>query len=315
MNSSDQVSRLVNKEDNPDARYEEQPRPRTDKCVHREYAEDYDGEKKEYLRGKTKFASYDLTCDGGAFVDLVVDEVEDGGGWRKKEKIGLRVVSRLPTSPLELDHTMPQRFMVRKRIKDRSGEAIEDPGQRFTESEIFNWSPAADMAASEELKEVMCPGGRVGEMAAKLGFEGLVYLAGKSNENGERHLVFVSFDSGFGFEGMRRMDGTAVQSRQRGPRMENSITIAQPRGEVMTKLRADAPFQAEDKLKAPSVDKGRQVAEVQAWSQFQRLAQQTQSSAGFSTEATPRSSKQPRERLLWRERAQYLSLNKGWWLR
>ena len=300
MNSSDQVSRLVNKEDNPNTRYEGQPSPKIDKFLHREYAVGYEGERKEYLRAKTKFTGYELGCHGGAFVDLVVDEVQDGSGWRKKEKLGLRVVSRLPTSPLESDLHVPGGLAVRKKIRDRNGEEIEDSEQRFTESGIFKWSPPDATVLTEELKEVMCPGGRAGEVAAKLGFEGLVYLAGSANEKAERNLLFMSFDPRFGYEGMQRMNGTIVQPRKRDLKTNDPIAVAQQKGEIMTESHAEASLQVENTQKASGVDKGKQV---------------DPSLTGLSTRTASNSSTQPRERLLWRERAQYLSLNKGWWLR
>ena len=303
------MSRLVNKEDNPDARYEEQPRPRIDKSVHREYAEGYDGERREYLRAKTKFAGYDMGCDGGAFVDLVVDEVEDESGWRKKERMGLRVVSRLPASPLELELGVPRRFGVRKRIRDRNGKEVEDSEQRFTESEIFKWSPPDYMSMSEELREVMCPGGRAGDVTAGMGFEGLVYLAGSPNGKDERNLMFVSFDSAFGFDGMKRMNGMTVQPRERGPRMKDTVATAQEKGHVLEESHAKTPLQIEDTQKARSVDKGKQAVKGQTWTRLQQSIEPVRMPGESS------SSKQPRERLLWQERAQYLSLNRGWWLR
>ena len=315
MDARDQVSRLVNKEDNPDARYEEQPRPRIDKSVHREYAEVYDGERREYLRAKTKFAGYDLTCDSGAFVDLVVDEVGDGSGWRKKERVGLRVVSRLPASPLELDPGVPGRLAVRKRIRDRNGEEIEDSEQRFTESEIFKWSPPDGMVLSEELREVMCPGRRAGEVTAGMGFEGLVYLAGSPNEKGERNLLFVSFDSAFGFDGMKRMNGIIVQPRERGLNLKNTVAIAQQKGHVLEESHAGSPLQLENTRQAPSVDKGKQPLGGRTWTQAQQSIKPVRTSGESCTRAASSNSEQPRERLLWRERAQYLSLNRGWWLR
>ena len=309
MNVTDQVSRLVNKEDNPDARYEEQPRPRIDKHVHREYAEGCDGERKEYLRAKTKYAGYDMGCDGGAFVDLVVDEFEDGSGWRKKEKLGLRVVSRLPASPLEPDLGVTGGSLVRGRIRDRNGEGIEDSEQNFTTSEIFQWSPPHGLAMSEELREVMCPGGRAGDVTAGMGFEGLMYLAGNPNEKGERNLLFVSFDSAFGFAGMKRMDGMTVQPRERGPKMKDTVAIAQEKGHVLEESHAKAPLRIEDTQKARSVDKGKQAVKGQTWTRLKQSIEPVRMLGETS------SSKQPRERLLWRERAQYLSLNRGWWLR
>ena len=303
------MSRLVNKEDNPDARYEEQPRPRIDKHVHREYAEGYDGERKEYLRAKTKYAGYDMGYDGGAFVDLVVDEIEDGSGWRKKERLGLRVVSRLPASPLELDLAVTGRSSVRKKIRGRDDEDIEDSEHRFTESEIFKWSPPDGMVMSEELREVMCAGGRAGEVTAGMGFEGLVYLAGSPNEKGERNLLFVSFDSAFGFDGMKRVDGMTVQPRERSPSMKDTVAIAQEKRHVLEESHAKAPLQIEDTQKARSVDKGKQAVKGQTWTRLQQSIEPVRMPGESS------SSKQPRERLLWRERAQYLSLNRGWWLR
>ena len=283
--------------------------------MHREYAEEFDGERREYLRAKTKYAGYDMDCDGGAFVDLVVDEFEDGSGWRKKESVGLRVVSRLPASPLELHLGVPGRFAVRKRTRDRNGKEIEDSEQRFAESEIFKWSPPEAMVMSEELREVMCPGGRAGAVTAGMGFEGLVYLAGSANEKGERNLLFVSFDSAFGFDGMKRMNGTTVQPRKQGLKMKDTVVMAQQKENVVEEPHTEAPLSVEGTRKALNLDKGKQAVKGQTWNELQQSIEPVRTPDESSTRPASSSSKQPRERLLWRERAHYLSLNRGWWLR
>lgn len=210
---------------------------RIERYVHSEYARHGSGEdakerKKEYIRAKTKWNGYDFNRQ--CFVDLVSEDVADEGSWRPRERLRVRVVSRKEINPLVLDENEDERgnecedvmgqgqngdskYRVRPRVKDKDGVEMRDGEEKFTSSEIALW-PGDGMEVPRDLDDILCPGGKAGEVKAVLGDEGIVYLAGPADgtKAGERALVFVCFDPTFGFDGMKRVDGSMVVQRGRG---------------------------------------------------------------------------------------------------
>ncbi|EXJ83224.1 hypothetical protein A1O1_06843 [Capronia coronata CBS 617.96] len=192
----------------------EESRPRLDRFVHTEIQESDDRGVKEYIRAKTKWNGYHFNAQ--AFVDLVTDEVSVEGEWRPKERIKLRVASRHELSPLvsEDDHMNGSSFLLRPPSLDKEGEVMPDGEEAFSPTKVSLWPPDD---APPELHDMLCPGGRGGEVKAILGDQGMVYTAGPAREPGsrERALIFVSFDPTFGFEGMKRLDGSLAIPKQR----------------------------------------------------------------------------------------------------
>ncbi|EXJ77136.1 hypothetical protein A1O3_10294 [Capronia epimyces CBS 606.96] len=185
--------------------------PRADRYVHTETQQgDGDGVK-EYIRAKTKWHGYHFNAQ--TFVDLVTEDASVEGEWRPKERIKLRMVSRHELGPLVPTGT-GERFRIRSRMRDKEGEEMQDGEEAFGPSKVSLWPPDD---APQELHDMLCPGGRAGDVKAILGDEGMVYMAGPPREPGspERALIFVSFDPTFGFEGMTRLDGSAVRQKQR----------------------------------------------------------------------------------------------------
>ncbi|KAI1626226.1 hypothetical protein EDD37DRAFT_334612 [Exophiala viscosa] len=221
----DQMARTLDEKSN--SRYEE-PNTRVGRYVHAEFPLEQnessgggEGNVKEYIRAKTKWNGYHFNAQ--CFVDLVTEEVRVDGEWRPKERIKLRVVSRDGLSPLvpdvegvcpesirAVEGAWPNRMLVRPRVKDRDREEMEDGEEAYSKSRVYLWPP--DDLGSQDLLDVLCPGGRAGDVKACLGDEGIVYMAGPVT-GGERALVFVSFDPMFGFDGMRRVDGSPVCAR------------------------------------------------------------------------------------------------------
>ncbi|KEF51038.1 uncharacterized protein A1O9_12922 [Exophiala aquamarina CBS 119918] len=156
----------------------EPSRHRAAKYVHTEAGAS--GSVKEYIRAKTKWNGYCFNSQ--SFVDIVTEEFKADDNPVATERIKLRVVSRSEISP-------------------------------FSPSHISLWPPDS---APQSLHDILCPGGRAGEVKAELGDEGLIYMAGPPIVEGhdERALVFVSFDPLFGFEGMTRLDGTPARQRK-----------------------------------------------------------------------------------------------------
>lgn len=101
-----------------------------------------------------------------------------------------------------------------------------DGEEEFSASHISLW-PEDD--APQSLQEILCPGGRVSEVQAMLGDEGLIYMAGPPGDYGERAIVFVSFDPTFGFEGMTRPDGTPVHEKKKDKTLFSTLSLAKKR--------------------------------------------------------------------------------------
>lgn len=220
----DPLSSTLDKESN--SRYEA-PRPRVEKYVHSE--EGASGDVREYIRAKTKWNGYCFNSQ--SFVDIVTEEYRVEDDWRPRERVKLRVVSREEVSPLVVDTISPRRaggLIVRSRKRDREGEEMLDGEDGFSASHISLWP---EDNAPQSLHEILCPGGRVSEVHAVLGDEGLVYMAGPpvAGGHGERALVFVSFDPTFGFEGMTRLDGTLARPKGEDKQEVSTSSLAKKR--------------------------------------------------------------------------------------
>ena len=298
VDPNDQVRLTVTEKDN--ARYERPPHPRVAKYTHTEFADRQTTERREYLRAKTKYHCYDF--NNQCYVDLVVDEVDDEGSWRKKDRVRLRVVSRLPLSPLDREeqHRVGMgelKYITRPRSKDRNEEWVRDSEDAFTDSEVTLW-PGEDADVPKGLDDILCPGGKAGEVKGRVGEEGIVYMVGPTGQcsgvghESERALVFLSFEPAWGFEGMHKLDGELARPR---------------RGRCHGKVAGENG--TAQKRKAASLDNRRDV---------KKCKNQDVTTPGKSTVAATKpatSNTQPKERLLWTEKAKYLSISKGYWLR
>lgn len=164
-----------------------------------------DASQRTYLKSKDKYRAleqdYVLTRDGN---------------WRTQERLKLRVASRGQLPPIVSDPNprIPRGTMVRPQTKDREHNDIQDSENAYGPTTIITWPPDD---APQALHDLLCPGGKVGELSVMVGdgVGGMVFTAGPPNMNGERPLVFVSFDPTFGFLGMKRLDGTAVQAQSK----------------------------------------------------------------------------------------------------
>lgn len=217
---------------------------RISRYVHSEFPRAGDDEKgnvKEYIRAKTKWNGYDFNKQ--CFVDLVSEEIRDEGSWKAREGVRVRVVSRHEVSPLVVDEgahsgaysgasatkVKKEKFMVRPRVKNEKDIELRDGEEKYTSSSIFLW-PRDEEDVLMGLGDILCPGGRAGEVNAVLGDEGIVYLAGPADasKGGARALVFVSFDPTFGSDGMKRLDGTPAVARKKEGEDEPAPAPASP---------------------------------------------------------------------------------------
>ena len=309
VDANDQLRLTVTNEDK--ARYETAPHQRVVKYTHPELTRPPASDRKEYLRSQTKWNGYDF--NNQCYVDLVIDEVDDEGTWRKKERICLRVVSRTSEPPVVWVENSNEEgigvleYQMRPGFKDRDGIWVQDSEEAFTDNEINLW-PREDMEVPKELDEILCPGGRAGKVKAKFGEEGIVYTVGPTAQNHncggqgeERALVFLSFEPSWGFEGMKRINGErAIQRKQPG--------ISSHDGDGK-------------KRKAHAQDYNCEAKEYNRHGMA--LAD------GLTGDAIPPSDRDYKlnpapapspshtkalERVLWKEKAKYLSIVEGYWL-
>ncbi|KIW93674.1 uncharacterized protein Z519_06279 [Cladophialophora bantiana CBS 173.52] len=258
---NDRLSTTLDEHNN--SRWEESM-VRADRYVHAEFRADGSGQEmaKEYIRAKTKWNGYSFNAQ--AFVDLVTDDVVMEGEWRPRQRIKLRVVSRQELSPLVQDTVSPVEWVLRKRIRDREGQEMEDGERAFTPSSVCLW-PRDD--APQDLHEILCPKGRAGDVKAMLGDEGIIYMAGPPREPGseERALVFVCFDPTFGFQGMRRLDGSLARPRSEKKRkmeeyrefevdvLQQSVNVTQSPGVEVDLMDGTKRLKLEARAKAADV--------------------------------------------------------------
>lgn len=312
----DPLSRTLDKTSN--SRWEK-PKPRVSRHVHAEFRKDVDEGFKEYIRAKTKWNEYDFNAQ--SFVDLVVDEVRNEGDWRPKERVKVRVVSRDELSPLVPDAGCrgSRASIVRWRTQDKDGMAMEDGEEAFSHSRVSLWPPDD---APQGLQDILCPSGRSGEVKALLGDEGIVYMAGPLREAGspERALIFVSFDPTFGFEGMRRLDGSFATPKGRDAivveetiRKRKNVSDAladkaHPTGglpEGVKRIKSEAG-EGEGEGDGLSVS----ISEMKSTLNAERYAESPVSATPAFT-----STSSPLPRWTWREKAACLSIGNGYWVR
>jgi hypothetical protein len=207
-------------DEHSNSKYEE-PEVRINRYVHAEFPAINEEGAREYIRAKTKWNGYDFNAQ--SFVDLVTDEYIPEGGWKPQQRLRLRVVSRRELCPLIRDETStsPTSLIIRPRIINREREQIDDSERAFSPSQVYLWPPDD---APQELHDILCPGGRAGDVKAILGDEGLIYMAGPVRPgSSERALVFICFDPTFGFNGMKRLDGSFAVAKRDMKRKSDEV--------------------------------------------------------------------------------------------
>jgi hypothetical protein len=194
---NDPLSRIADKDGN--WRYEP-GKPRACRHMHQDHTGD---QKYDFIRAKTKYHGYNSSAH--SFLDLVSESVPVPGSSRPRERIRLRVASRVPKSPLEPDTDNPGQFVLRKPLLDKDDMVVKDSEEDFQPTEAHLWPPKD---APDELFDILCPGGRAGTVHAVLDDRSIVYMVGPPRANSEgRAIVMVSFDPTWGFKGMRRWGG------------------------------------------------------------------------------------------------------------
>lgn len=322
----------------------EEAHPRIDRHVHADAGED------EFIRSKTKYNFYHTSSN--CFVDLVTQSVPVAGSARPRERIMLRTAGRFPVSPLveDLDPgpwpcQQGRRANVPLKLKDkvldhRKDELIDRSEEQYSQSEVYLWPSAEDAAAEEKIFDILCPGGRVGELTAMSDDRGIVYTAGPRRENGDRAVVFISFDPGWGFDGMEILKHRPAgqkchqSSSARDPHpggVDRRGICEEPRQDIPVRPKRELPDWSSDPIcpyslalasPAPAAKKLKSNPSPSADRPLPNEGDDRKNGSSWPSPSSspspppfPPPHPSPKPRLLWREDAMYRSINRGIWLR
>jgi hypothetical protein len=292
--SNDQLSRTLDETSKPS--FLEKPPIRIPKFCHRELPATA-SPPHEFIRAKTKHHGYHPQAH--SFVDLVADEIRIPPSTRPKDRLRLRVASRLPESPLASGQLRPQ-------ISDHNDVPIPDSEEFFTSTTTSLWPPSS---APQPLFDLLCPGGRLGSVHAVADQLSIIYMAGVQHAEygSQRAIVLVSFDPGWGHGGLERVECGF------GPKMQLST-------DVQLDIRMDgAPSfgPARDRFGGKAFEaagrspkrllEGNTEAESSG-SAAKRARVEGSASTSMSVVSEPR-------RVMWTEPAMYLRINQGFWVR
>ena len=296
--SNEQLSRTLDEHSKPS--WLEKPPIRIEKFHHHEITSK--GElQHEFIRAKTKHHSYS-SCTH-AFVDLVADEIRIPNSSRSKDRLRLRIASRIPESPLaRSSDTNPNHLSIRPQRLDYNDCPIADSEETFTDTATALWPPPT---APPELFDLLCPGGRIGNMHAASDDKSIVYMAGTANaQHGhQRAIVMISFDPGWGHKDLKRLHYSST--------MPNSQ--AQLNQDVQLDIRRSGSSWA-----FPPIVEGRsspkRVFGEEAEAAAARKRSKVEGSTGAKRSGNVSGSNEP-QRLIRTESAMYLRINQGFRVR
>ena len=237
----------------------------------------------EFILAKTKFRAYNPTTS--SFIDLVNDPISRPGFARLHERIRLRIASRLQKSPLIDDPDKPGHFLLQPKEADYNGTPLERSEEDFHPTEVQDLWPPND--APLEVFDILCQGGRAGQVDAMADGAAIVYMTGPSpaNPSGERAIVLISFDPGWDHKGLKWVSLGSDPFKA----VDIPIHSDEPRA-ASGSLKRPSPKDIDDDDQSPHRKKQRQ--DVEASLPEDQLQQK------------PRQSKL--------EEAQYLSINRGY---
>lgn len=303
--SNDQLSRTLDEHSKPS--WLEKPPERIPKYCHHEHTPDSKPHQ-EFIRAKTKHHSYNSFAH--AFVDLVADEIRTPNSFRSKDRLRLRIASRIPESPLIPVPLNAQHLNIRPQRNDHKDDPIPGSEETFTDTSVSLWPPTD---APTELFDLLCPGGRVGNVHAVSDERSIIYMAGTphAQHNNQRAIIMISFDPGWGHKGLKRLrnDQSSVRTSQ-----DIQLDIRRSDTSACSRRIGTAHDVSGDvDMKNPTAEKSnaKRLVEVEVEAESSTSAskrQRVEESASASGTTEP-------QRLFWTEPAMYLSINQGFWLR
>lgn len=305
--SHDQLSRTLDEYSKPS--WVEKPPIRIPKFCHREHTTKSE-QSKEFIRAKTKHRSYSSSAH--AFVDLVSDEIRMTNSCRSKDRLRLRIASRIPESPLIPDASSfdPLHFCVRPQRSNHNESSIPDSEEEFTDTAIALWPPPD---APSELFDLLCPGGRAGSVHAMLDERSIIYMAGipHAQYDNQRAIIMISFDPGWGHKGLKRLHFNTSQLQ---PIQDVQLDIGRDRTPASiprTETTHDG-LQGVYMRNPPADDKRpKRMFDASMGAESSASASKRPRLEGSASTSEP-TEPQP---LLWTEPAMYLTINQGFWVR
>jgi hypothetical protein len=196
-------------DDNSKPNYEP-PKKRIRRYCHPEYPLGRVEPGKEFILAKTKFRGYNTATS--SFIDLVNDPVARPGFARLQDRIRLRIASRVQMSPLIEDPENNGHFRLRPKEVDENDIPLEHSEEDFHPTDVQDLWPPNN--APMELIDILCQGGRVGQIDAMADDTAIVYMTGSlpANPNGERAIVLVNFDPLWKHDGLKKISLCSDQS-------------------------------------------------------------------------------------------------------
>lgn len=157
----------------------------------------------DFILAKTKFRAYSPSCS--SFVDLVNDPAPRPGTSRLLDRLRLRIASRTQKSPLIEDPEEPAHFLLRPQELDENDVPLNGSEDDFHPTDIHVWPPDD---APTELFDLLCPGGRTGQVDTVADDTSIVYITAPSSSipNGERAVVLINFDPTWGRRGLKLLN-------------------------------------------------------------------------------------------------------------
>ena len=277
--ANDPLTRTLDDSSKPNYMPAERRLPR--QC-HPEYPESKldprDSTSQDFILAKTKFRGYNAATS--SFIDLVNDPAAQPGSVRLRDRIRLRVASRLQKSPLVDDPSDPRYGLLREQEPDEEGELLEGTEEAFHPTTVRIWPPND---APPELFDVLCPGGRAGQVEATADERSIVYMTGPSPTipDGQRAIVLINFDPTWKHSGLATLNAKSERGDMKVETDLRGLTIGQKRPHLAL----------EGGHEEPSIKRQK------------------------SSPDSPRSKDPNRPQLVWTEDAMYLSINRGFRLR
>lgn len=276
-----------------------EPRKRIRKHYHREYEESRtdprNSSSRDYILAKTKFRAYNASAM--SFMDLVSDPAPLPRSLRIRDRLRLRIASRKPKSPLVDDPQNPGHCLLRQPELDEDGVPLEGSEEDFNPTEFYIWPPDD---APQEIYDLLCPSDRVGNIDAVADERSIIYAIDAppgSSGGGSRAIVMISFDPTWGCK----------------PR--NLTMPKMPQSGREMKLELPHPFSSS--YRAPKRSSPPPSPEAAASSSranpLQQHSKRQKTEAGPSTRGV--TGKQQQRRLIYKEEAMYISINRRYRLR
>ncbi|KAL1952779.1 hypothetical protein VTO42DRAFT_4256 [Malbranchea cinnamomea] len=254
----------------------EPPRKRLRRHFHPEYSDtDPLATRRDFIHSRTKYTTYNLSAS--AFLDLVNDPPAQSTFFSTPpDRLRLRIGSRKRKSPIDAGgEEVEKGLLYPPEHFDDDGRPIDMSEERFESRGIRLWPPNN---APAELLSLLCPSGHAGKVDAASDERCVVYSTqpSRGGKAGRRPIILISFDPQIRLSTLQKLDVTLASAEQ--PMIAPQSMLSERRPST-----GDRP-----------------------------LSPRTTAVTAYRDQARIRSQSSP---WLSIERAMYLDINRGYWLR